>query len=285
MKNSTITLKRGLLLCACYMVSWYAFAQKELTILHTNDLHSRIEAIDEQVPNAAIAGKGGLIRIAEYTEQLRKENPDLLLFDCGDFSQGTPYYNLFKGEVEIKLMNAAGYSAATVGNHEFDFGMENLARLIQLADFPFVSANYDVKGTILEPLVKPYVILKANGLKVGVFGLGTKLKGMVQDAYCEGITYLDPYQTANEVAAQLKEKGCDLVICLSHLGYMPMPNTTICDIELIKQTRNIDLVLGGHSHTLMQEVEVYENLDGEKVYLNQAGKNGISIGKLDLLFD
>lgn len=277
--------RRFFLLSLLVLVTSAAIAQKRLTILHTNDVHSRIEAISEQSVDTLLAGKGGLIRVAGFAEELRKEIPDLLLFDNGDFCQGTPYYNLFRGEVEIQLMNAAGYSAATIGNHEFDFGMENLARLIRLAEFPFVSANYEVTGSLLEGLVKPYVILKRNGLTIGVFGLGTKLKGMVQDANCEGVTYLDPYPVANETAALLKEKGCDLVICLSHLGYKPMPNETVCDLDLIRQTRNIDLVLGGHSHTLFKEVEIHKNIDGEPVYLNQAGKSGVNVGRLDLVFD
>lgn len=272
--------KTILLLALC--ISIPAFAQKTLTILHTNDVHSRIEAVSPESPDTKAAGKGGFLKVAAYVEQVRKETPNLLVFDCGDFSQGTPYYNMFNGEVEVQLMNTIGYDAGTIGNHEFDLGLDNMAKLFKMANFPIVCANYDVKGTILEELVKPYIIIEKFGLKIGVFGLGTKLSGMVQSSNYEGVTFQEPYKAANKTAAELKKKGCDLIICLSHLGFTASAKDPICDVELVKNTRNIDIVLGGHSHTFIDEPITYKNKDGKDVYITQMGKSGIFVGRVDI---
>ncbi|WP_321438526.1 metallophosphatase [uncultured Bacteroides sp.] len=259
---------------------------RELTILHTNDTHSHIEPINKHNANKEQAGKGGYVRRASIIKQMRAADKDLLLFDCGDFSQGTPYYNMFKGEVEIKLMNEMGYDAGTIGNHEFDFGLENMARLFKMARFPFVCANYKVNGTILEKLVKPYTILKRKGLKIGVFGLSPKMEGLVQADKCDGVIYEEPYAVANRVATYLKErKHCDVVICLSHLGWKASANNPVCDEELARKTHNIDLILGGHSHSLIESPAYYKNVDGKEVPVTQMGSNGIYIGKINLNFE
>jgi len=275
----------GLFLVISVSISAYGQSAKTLTILHTNDVHSRIEPLSEQLNNPLSAGKGGFLRIAAYVEEVRKETPHLLVFDCGDFSQGTPYYNMFKGDVEINLMNTIGYNAGTIGNHEFDFGLNNIKRLLAIADFPIVCANYDFTGTVLQGIVKPYVILKKAGLKIGVFGLGTNPDGLVQADNYEGVKYQDPYNKANEVAALLKKKGCDVVVCLSHLGMYSSSKNPICDTQLVKKTRNIDLILGGHSHTLLEKPMVYQNLDGRDVYISQMGKSGVYVGRIDLTFE
>lgn len=250
----------------------------ELYVLHTNDTHSCILPISPNLSDTAQAGKAGALRRAAFIREECAANPDLLLFDSGDFSQGSAFYNLYRGEVEVSLMNAMHYDAATIGNHEFDFGLENMARLFRMASFPIVCANYNVKGTVLEGLVKPYVVLERKGLRIGVFGLGTQLDGMVAADNYEGITYEDPIAAANRVAEQLKEKEkCDLVVCLSHLGWQ-IDGTD--DSELIPATRNIDVVLGGHSHTYFEHPEVMRNLDGKDVYCNQMGKNGRFVGRL-----
>ncbi|WP_455584123.1 bifunctional metallophosphatase/5'-nucleotidase [Bacteroides sp.] len=261
----------------CTLLPGFAQQTKTLTLLQTSDTHSRIEPIDDHAADK-YAGMGGFVRRATMLEQFRKNNPDVLLFDCGDFSQGTPYYNLFKGEVEVEMLNLMKYDAATIGNHEFDFGLENMARLFKMADFPIVCANYGVEGTVLEGLVKPYIILERDGLKIGVFGLGAKMEGLVQAEKCEGVTFKDPVLVADEIAAKLKDvEGCDAVVCLSHLGVKE-------DEMLVHQTRNIDVVLGGHSHTFMQEPVIYPNIDGEDVPVSHTGKNGIFVGKVDLTF-
>ena len=275
-------MKKFYLTALFFLFAVVATAQKtkEVYVFHTNDMHSRVEAFPQDYQDTLLAGKGGLVRRATFIKEQRRMHPDLLLFDSGDFSQGTPYYNLFKGEVEVKLMNEMGYDAGTIGNHEFDFGLENMARLFKLANFPIVCANYDVTGTVLEGLVKEYVILNREGLKIGVFGLGPQLEGLVA-AECYGaVKCEDPVSEAQRVAAFLKEKEhCDLVICLSHLGWKDDPYS---DISLIENTRYIDLVLGGHSHSYFEKPEFYENLDGERIPLQQMGKNAAFVGKVVL---
>lgn len=267
------------LVCLC-AVSAVAQRVKEVYVYHTNDMHSRVEAFPQEFQDTLLAGKGGLVRRAAFIKEQRRLHPDLLLFDSGDFSQGTPYYNMFKGEVEVKLMNEMRYDAGTIGNHEFDFGLENMARLFKMADYPIVCANYDVTGTVLEGLVKEYVVIDRDGLKIGVFGVSPQLDGLVA-AECYGnVKFEDPVSEAQRVADLLKEKeSCDLVICLSHLGWKDEPYS---DISLIENTRHIDLVLGGHSHSYFISPEFYENLDGVKVPVQQMGKNGAFVGKMVL---
>lgn len=260
--------------------------QKELYILQTSDTHSRIEPIPAQTADPA-AGMGGVVRRATFVKNFRNEHPDVLLFDCGDISQGTPYYNLFKGEVEIKAMNLMKYDAMTIGNHEFDFGLENMARLFRMADFPVVCANYEVKGTVLEGIVKPYVVLERSGLRIGVFGISPKLEGLVQADKCEGVVYKDPVATAQQMADLLKEKEhCDVVVCLSHLGIQPGADASEeYDNNLVAKTRNIDIILGGHTHTNMEQPAVYQNADGKKVPIMHVGKSGAYVGKMKLTLD
>ncbi|EJX02122.1 secreted 5'-nucleotidase [gut metagenome] len=227
---------------------------------------------------------GGVARRAAFIKSYRKQHPKALLFDCGDISQGTPYYNFFQGELEVKAMNLMGYDAMAIGNHEFDFGMDNLARLCRLANFPILSANYDVTGTVLEGLVKPYVVLQREGLKIGVFGISPKLEGLVQADKCAGITYKDPVASATEVITWLKEKeGCEVVICLSHLGIRSGSNATKgYDNELVAKTKDIDLILGGHTHTFMEKPVLYINAAGLEVPIMHVGKNGIYVGEICL---
>ncbi len=249
---------------------------KQLVILHTNDTHSTIEQLNPNLANKDLAGRGGYIRRLELLRQQRQQHPDLLYFDSGDFSQGSPFYTLFKGDVEIGLMNQMGIDAATIGNHEFDYGLENMARLFKMANFPIVCANYDFTGTVVEGLVKPYVIIKRNGVKIGVFGLAPKLDGLVELANCKGVTYLDPVAKALEMATLLKKKKkCDMVICISHLGWLDDG-----DKAMIKGSRYIDLVLGGHTHTYLERLEYVPDLDGHQVAVDQNGKHGIWIGKM-----
>jgi putative 5-nucleotidase len=225
------------------------------------------------------ADRGGFVRRIAMLKEERAKNPDLLLFDSGDFSQGSPYYTMFKGDVEVGLMNQMHYDAVTIGNHEFDFGLENMVRLFKKANFPIVCANYDFKGTELEKLVKPYIILKRNGLKIGVFGLGPKLDGLVVKANYGPIVYNDPVACAQKVVNELKAKKCDLIICISHLGWNI---EGVSDEEVIAGTRGIDLVLGGHSHTYLNKLEYVKDLDGKMIGVDQNGKHAIYVGKLVL---
>lgn len=254
---------------------------KQLTILHTNDTHSTIQPLKENLADTMKAGRAGFLRRIAMIKEERQKDPELLLFDSGDFSQGSAYYTLFKGDVEIGLMNRMGYDCSTIGNHEFDFGMENMACLFKMANFPIVCSNYDFTGTILEGLVKPYIILRRKGIKIGVFALDPKMEGLVFAKNCQGIKYLDPIEVANEMAFKLKHKEkCDLVICVSHLGWEPI--TQMGDPMMISHSRNIDLVLGGHSHSYFLKPQVVKDADGKDVPVDQNGKHAIFVGKLVL---
>ena len=259
-----------------------AQGQDTLFVLHTSDTHSRIEPVSRQSADRN-AGLGGVVRRVSFVKQYRAEHPDVLLFDCGDFSQGTPYYNMFRGELEVKMMNLMGYDAMTIGNHEFDFGLENMARLFRMAHFPVVCANYEVTGTPLEGLVKPYVVLERQGVRVGVFGLSPRMEGLVQADKCQGIVYRDPIPVAREMVRLLrKEEKCDVVICLSHLGLYGSGLGDAGDEVLAAQTEGIDLILGGHSHTYLERPSFYENASGQEVPVMHVGKNGAYVGKIKL---
>lgn len=197
--------KVGLLLALSLFAFMPLLAQdKQLLILHTNDTHSCILPLKETLADTTIAGRGGYLRRVALVNEERAREPELLLFDSGDFSQGSPYYSIFKGDVEIDLMNQMRYDAATIGNHEFDYGMENMARLFRRANFPIVCANYDFTGTPCEGLVKPYVIIKRKGVKIGVFGLAPELDGLVEKKSCAGVRFLNPVEVANRVARELE---------------------------------------------------------------------------------
>lgn len=261
-----------------------AYAQKHLEVLHTNDTHSCIMPLNPNLADTAVAGRGGFLRRVAMIKEERAKNPDLLLIDSGDFSQGSPFYTMFKGDVEVGLMNLMGYDAVTIGNHEFDFGLENMARIFKMAKFPVVCANYDFTGTCVEGLVKPYVIIKRNGLKIGLFGLSPQLEGLVDLSKCKGVTYLDPIEVGNRVAAELKhDKKCDVVICVSHLGWL-RPDE-MGDQKLLASSKDIDLVLGGHSHSYFKALRYVNNADGKAVPVDQNGKNAMYVGKLTLSFD
>ena len=257
-----------------------ASAQKELTILHTNDTHSCIFPLAKTLADTAIADRGGYLRRIAAIKQQRQLDPTLLLFDSGDFSQGSPYYSLFKGDVEVSLMNHMRYDAATIGNHEFDFGIDNMARIFRMAKFPIVCANYDFTGTVLEGIVKPYIVIKRKGIRIGVFGLSPALDGLVDPKNCQGVRFLDPAETAQKMVDILRDKKkCDLVICISHLGWL---YDDTGDQNMISKTRGIDLVLGGHSHTYFNNLRYTDNIDGKPIPDDQNGKHAIYVGKMTL---
>lgn len=271
-----------LLYIVCFWVM-SMMAQKQLEILHTNDTHSCVMPINANLADTALADRGGYLRRVVMVKEERKAHPDLLLFDSGDFSQGSPYYSLFKGDVEVGLMNEMKYDAATIGNHEFDFGIDNMVRIFKMAKFPIVCANYDFTGTPLAGLVKPWTIIKRDGLKIGVFGLCPELDGLVTATNYGPIKYLDPIAKGKEVAEFLKKKKkCDVVICLSHLGW---DIDGVDDTEMIPGTRYIDVVLGGHSHTYFKDLKYVKDLDGKPVPVDQNGKSAIWVGKLMLYLD
>ena len=267
-------------LLALLPLSVSAQKQKQLVVLHTGDMHSTIQPISSQLPDTMKAGRAGMIRRIEMLRQEREKHPDLLLFDSGDFFQGSAYFTMFKGEVEVGLMNRMGYDAVMIGNHEFDAGLEEMARIFRMATFPIVCANYDFTGTPVEGLVKPYIIIKRNGVKIGVFGIGKKMEGLVAAKNCVGVKYLDPAKVALETATMLKEeKKCDVVICISHLGWKVGGYD---DQYVVNHSRNIDLVLGGHSHTYLVYDRYEKNLDGKDILVDHEGKHSIFVGKMIL---
>lgn len=267
-----------IMLLVCMAAS--AQKSKKITILHTNDTHSCIYPLNVNLADKMLAGRGGFLRRISMLKEERKKNPDLLLFDSGDFSQGSPYYTFYKGDVEIELMNRMGYDASTIGNHEFDFGIENMARIFRKAKFPIICSNYDFTGTEMEGLTKRWIIIKRNGVKIGVFALDPEMDGLVDQNKFVGVKYIDPIAVANEMGDFLKnKKRCDLVICISHMGW---DSLGMNDQIIIKGSRNIDLFLGGHSHTYMEEIQYAENLDGKLIPNDQNGKHGIFIGNITI---
>ena len=254
---------------------------KKITILHTNDVHSYIDPFPADHPRNP--GMGGVARRASLIEAIRKENKNVLLLDAGDIFQGTPYFNYYGGELEFKLMSMMQYDLATMGNHDFDNGIEGFYSQLPNAQFEFVSANYDFKNTILDGIVKPYKIFNKDGIKIGVFGLGVELEGLVDKKNYKETVYLNPEEKATEMANLLKNREkCDLVICLSHLGfkYKEEPEK-ICDILLAQKTKNIDLIIGGHTHTFLNKPVTEKNLDGKQVIINQVGCYGLNLGRID----
>ncbi len=258
----------------------WAGGRKELVILHTNDTHSCIYPLNANLADTMLAGRGGFLRRLSMIEGERREHPNLLLIDSGDFSQGSPYYTLFYGDVEAELMNMMGYDVGTIGNHEFDYGMENMARVFRKLNHPMVCANYDFTGTVVEGLVKPYIVLKRDGVKIGIFGLSPEMEGLVAASNCVGVKFLDPVETANKMVDILRNKEkCDMVICVSHLGWNTDP-AYVGDNQVIEKSHGIDLVLGGHSHTYLDKLEYVDDADGHPVPVDQNGKHAIYVGRL-----
>jgi 5'-nucleotidase len=255
---------------------------KKLTILHTNDVHSRLEPFP--MDGSRNQGLGGVAARAQLIQKIRSEGGEVLLLDAGDIFQGTPFFNLYKGEPEMKAMAAMGYDAATMGNHDFDAGLENFATQLKYVNFPVLMCNYDFTDTPMELKHQPYKIFKKGKLKIGITAVGIELTGLVPDSLFGNTKYLNPIQKVNEVAAKLKkEESCDMVICLSHLGYK-YSNNKVSDIILAKETENIDLIIGGHTHTFMDAPEIIKNKLGNDVLINQVGWAGIMLGRLDFDF-
>ena len=252
----------------------------KITILHTNDMHSRIEPFS----SGKFKGFGGMAQRSSIIEEIRKKEKNVLLFDAGDIFQGTPYFNYYGGEIEFKLMSEMKYDAATLGNHDFDNGLDGLKKQLKHASFPFLTSNYDFKKTILRNKFKSYKVYEKQGVKIGVFGLGIKLDGLVPKELYKETKYIDPILVANKVSDKLKNKlNCDLVICLSHLG-LEYQSNKVSDIMVAKNTKNIDLIIGGHTHTFLEKPIITTNLENKKVIINQVGWGGINIGKIDFIF-
>lgn len=249
-----------------------------LTIMHVNDVHSHIDPFPDDDP--VYAGLGGYARRHKYIEKVRQEGNETLVFECGDMFQGTPYFNFYKGQLEISLMNKMGVDAVTIGNHEFDNGLEVLCKRMEEANFAFINSNYNFTSPAANRIVKRYEIFERCGIKIGVFGLGVKVKGLITDKNLEGTTYNDPINVAQKMANKLRNKGCQMVIALTHIGYDM--GEEVDDKKLAAKTSGIDIILGGHSHTFLPEPVMIKNKDGKEVLVNQVGFAGINVGRIDI---
>ncbi len=286
--NRRTFLRQASVLASAGAVGWplasFGSEDVKLTILHTNDVHSRIEPFP--MDGSRNEGRGGVARRAALIDRIRREERNVLLLDAGDMVQGTPYFNLFNGKLEMELMGKMGYDAATFGNHEFDNGLSGLEYAMSHANFPFLIANYDFSDTILQGKTKPYAIFRKQGVRIGVFGLGIELAGLVDPNHYQDIRYADPVSVANEIASRLRfDYKCSMVICLSHLGYKYQNEPKVSDVLLASQTRHIDLIIGGHTHTFLAQPDQVANLDGKPTVINQVGFGGINLGRLDYAFN
>lgn len=260
-----------------FSVSVFGGKTTKIVILHTNDTHSQVEPVET-------SDLGGYARRLGVINQIRKKEKNVLLFDAGDFLQGTPYFNFYNGNVEAKALKMMKYDAITLGNHEFDNGMDSLAKVLKNTNLPIIVSNYYVENTPLKPYVRPYKIIKKGGVRVGVFGIGINLKGLAFQKKFEGLILLDPIQTAINTSDFLKNKlKCDLVICLSHLG-VSSSDSSPTDYELAAQSKDIDIIIGGHSHKILVNRTV-QNSVGKSVIIGQMGKKGENLGRIDLTFE
>ena len=261
-----------------------SFSNKKVTILHTNDVHSHIEPFPSS--HSRWGNLGGIARRADLVANIRNENPNTLLLDAGDIFQGTPFFNFYGGELEFKLMSKLKYDAATIGNHDFDNGVDGLLAQVPHASFDLLSANYDFSNTVLDGFVKPYKIYNVDGLKIGIYGIGIELDGLVLKKLYKETQYLNPYELAFDMERKLKEdENCDLIICLSHLGYNYRNPERPSDTQLAKKTSHTHLIIGGHTHTFLDKPEVHTNKAGNPVLVNQVGCYGIHLGRIDFYFE
>lgn len=257
---------------------------RHITILHTNDVHSHIDPFPSS--HSSYANLGGVARRATLVDNIRNENPNTLLFDAGDIFQGTPYFNFYGGELEFKLMSKLNYDAATIGNHDFDNGVDGLLAQVPHAKFELLSANYDFTNTVMEGFVKPYKIYAVDGIKIGVYGIGIALDGLVTKRLYKETQYLNPFEIALDMERKLKEEeNCDLIVCLSHLGYDYDRPERPSDTKLAQSTYYTNLIIGGHTHTFLDKPDVRINKNGDSVLVNQVGAFGINLGRIDFYFD
>jgi 5'-nucleotidase len=272
---------------ASALLPWDLFDKNEefsqITILHTNDMHSRIDPFP--MDGGRNQGMGGVVKRAAKIEAVRREREHVLLLDAGDVFQGTPYFNFFNGEVEIKAMSEMKYDLCTIGNHDFDGGIENLALQTDKASFQMLSSNYDFSNTPMKGRTKDYQVFVKDGIRIGVYAVGIKLQGLVPKELYGETEYLDPITIARKYEQMLKvDEKCDYVICLSHLGYK-YGGEKVSDLVVASNTRDTDLIIGGHTHTFLREPDIAVNQQGKKVLINQVGFAGLMLGRIDLIFE
>lgn len=280
-----IVSKASLGLAGMPLVSWLEKHDiTKVSILHTNDMHSRINPFP--MNGGKYQGLGGIAKRSSLIQQIRKQEEHVLLLDSGDIFQGTPYFNFYGGELEFKSMSHMDYDAATIGNHDFDGGMDGLKKQLVHANFDIINANYNFNDTLLKDKFKPYKIFVKDQIRIGVFGIGIELDGLVPETLRKDVQFNDPIKVSNKIAQVLKnDENCDFIICLSHLGFAYKQNDLISDIKLAQNSKNIDLILGGHTHTFLEQLHFEANLNSKPVAINQAGWAGIMLGKVDLYFE
>ena len=255
---------------------------RKITILHTNDMHSHIDSFP--VNHSKYPGMGGMRRVASLVKKIRNEEKNVILIDAGDVFQGTPYFNRYKGSLELKIMSSMGYIASTMGNHDFDNGINGFKEVLHHANFPFICSNYEFSDTEMSEKTRKYLVKEVDGIKIGLFGLGIELEGLVGKDYYGETKYLDPLETSNYWTNYLKNKEkCDLVICISHLGH-EYEGDKISDLKLARLSKNIDVIIGGHTHTFLEKPKLIKNTENKNVIVNQAGWGALALGRIDLEF-
>ena len=255
---------------------------RKITILHTNDMHSHIDSFP--VNHSKHPGMGGMRRVASLVKKIRNEEKNVILIDAGDVFQGTPYFNRYKGSLELKIMSSMGYIASTMGNHDFDNGINGFKEVLHHANFPFICSNYEFSDSEMREKTRKYLVKDVDGIKIGFFGLGIELEGLVGKDYYGDTKYLDPIDTSNYWTNYLKNKEkCDLVICISHLGH-EYESDKISDLKLARLSKNIDVIIGGHTHTFLEKPKLIKNTENKNVIVNQAGWGALALGRIDLEF-
>ena len=269
-----------LIFLLCFQLAAFGADKVKLVILHTNDTHSQIEPSEKS--SLATSDMGGYARRMGVIEKIRSEEKNVLLFDAGDYSQGSPYFNFFNGRIEIDALNRMKYDAVTMGNHEFDNGIDTLAAIIQNLRVPLISSNYDVTNSVIRDFVKPWIVIKKAGLKIGVMALNVNPESLILESNIRDVNYIDPVAKAQEISEYLKNKEkCDLIICLSHLG-SDKDSKSVNDFEIARKTKFIDVIIGGHSHTMLENTKT-QNAAGRDVIIAQMAKSGFYLGRIDLL--
>lgn len=281
--RNTFAVAGGIIISPSLLAKNDIKKQIKLTILHTNDTHSNIDPFPAN--HAKFPNRGGVVWRNQLIQKIRQEEEHVLLLDAGDLFQGTPYFNKYKGILEMKLMSEMGYEASTMGNHEFDIGLDGFKNAKKHATFPFICSNYDFSNTVLKDETIKHLIVRKGKLKIGILGVGVELEGLVPKLCFDETIYLDPIAVANEQAEILKKKGCHFIICLSHLGFEYADSNKVSDRILARSTKNINLIIGGHTHTFLEKPVEETNLDGKKVLINQVGWAGVNLGRLDFYFD
>lgn len=254
-----------------------------ITILYTNDTHARLDPFPDNA--VEFAGLGGIARRASLVKKIRSQNKNVLLLDAGDVFQGTPWFDVYGGEIDLKLMSEMGYDAMAVGNHEFDRGPDGFAEAAQKAKFPILASNYDATGTPMNSYLDRLIVREFDGFRVGIFGLGIELEGVVSPELYGDVKHRDPIAWANGMTNSLRDyHKCDFIICLSHLGFR-YSSGRMDDLTLAKKVAGIDLIIGAHTHTFLDYPVGVMNPEGSVTQITQMGHGGVRLGRIDVSYN